>query len=198
MTWCKWIIAGTLLGAALQALALQAQAADPSPAPLWGYLSVVPPTETAADVSAFAGSRLSIVQAIDEAGKAHNGCVIEIGFVRWHDTLSYAATLGAPDGLHYVHVDPRTGAVSKGDRKDVPRDELDPQGLRDLATIGSAEIGLAQAVNSAEKVTGGRAIAAGVEQLGGIPQYYVQTVNKRKLDAVIVDPRTGHAARPLQ
>jgi hypothetical protein len=47
-------------------------------------------------------------------------------------------------------------------------------------------------------VTGGNAIAAGVEQLGGIPQYYVQTVNKRKLDAVIVDPRTGHAARPLQ
>jgi uncharacterized membrane protein YkoI len=194
---CKRIV-GTLLGAGLQALALQAQAADPSPAPLWGYLSVVPPTETAADVSAFARSRMSIVQAIDEAGKARNGHVIEIGFFQWHGAGSYAATIGAPDGLHYVRVDPPTGAARKGDRRDIPRDELDPQGLRDLATIESAEISLAQAVNSAEKVTGGRAIAAGVEQLGGIPQYYVQTVNKRKLDAVIVDPRTGRAARPLR
>ena len=197
MKWRKRI-ASTLLGAGLQALAPQAQAANPSPAPLWGYLSVVPPTETAADVSAFARGRLSIVQAIDAAGKARNGRVIEIGFFRLHGAGSYDATIGAPDGLHYVRVDARTGAVRKGDRRDVPRDELDPQGLRDLATIGSVEIGLAQAVNSAEKVTGGNAIAAGVEQLGGIPQYYVQTVNKRKLEAVIVDPRTGRAARPLQ
>ena len=164
-----------------------------SPAPLWGFLSVATPDETPADVTAFAHVGLSVGRAI-EIAEAHNqGRVVEIGFSR---KGGYAVTLATPAGLHFVQVAAATGDLSAAGRPDVGRDRLDAQGQRDLDALAATHVTLEQAVRLAEHLTGGRSIAAGMEQLAGIPQFYVQTFTGQALAPVIVDPRTGRAARP--
>ncbi len=111
----------------------------------------------------------------------------------------YAATIGNTDGLYTMRLDPITGQASATGRPTVTRAQLDSQGLRSLALLGSARTTLIQAITSAERLTGHRTIAASVEQLYGLPQYQVQTVHSGALaGSVIVDPQTGRAARPLK
>jgi uncharacterized membrane protein YkoI len=199
MTHVKTVASIILFCSALLPLsAALTEAAASSPAPLWGYLSPPPPFETSADVRAFSHLTCSIRQAIEAADRTQSGKVIEIGLVKHGHEKLYHVIMGGPAGLYYLAVDPVAGAVRGAGRPDVTRAELDPEGLRDLATLESARFSLLAAVISAERLTGGAAIAAGVEQLGGIAQYYVQTVEKQKLIDVIVNPQTGRAARPAR
>lgn len=174
-----------------------AQATHPAPAPLWGYLSVAPPRETAADVRALQSGRFSLEKAASSLDHGTSGRVIEIGFTHAGSASFYSVTIGGSDGLRYLRVDPRGGRTMAAARPPVARAQLDAEGLRILALLGSARITIEQAITAAEALTGKPAIAAGIEQLSGIPQYYVQVADLRKLGRpVIVNPETGRAARP--
>ncbi len=164
-----------------------------APAPLWGYLSVAAPNETPRDLTAFAHAGTPIDQAIEIVDRQNQGRAVEIGFLRQG---GYAVTLATPAGLHYARINPATGALDTAGRPDISRAQLDAQGQRDLDALAATHVTLQQAVTSAEHLTGGHAVAAGVEQLAGVPQFYVQTVVGSGLAPVIVDPRTGRAARP--
>ena len=169
---------------------------DPTmPTPLWGYLSVAAPNETPRDVTAFAHAGVSVAKAIEIADRQNPGRAVEIGFSRQG---GYVVTLATSAGLHYARINPATAALATAGRPDISRAQLDAQGQRDLDALAATHVTLQQAVASAEHLTGGRAVAAGVEQLAGVPQFYVQTVVGSGLAAVIVDPRTGRAARPRQ
>jgi uncharacterized membrane protein YkoI len=175
--------------------AAPAQSATTQPAPLWGYLGLASPQPAPDAISAFTHAGVTLRQAIDDAQRSNAGKAIEIGFMKQRPGWAYAVTLDTPAGLHHVLINPGTGAASSTGAPDVPRRDLDAAGLRDLDSMQSA-IPLAQAAAAAERLAGGRAIAAGLEQLGGIPQYYVQVVTGTKIRAVIVNPATGRAAPP--
>ena len=164
-------------------------------APLWGYLSVVAPDETPRDVTAFAQAGTSLDRAIGTAERQDQGRVVEIGFSRQG---GYLVTLATSAGLHYARINPVIGRLDTADRRDVSRARLDAQGQRDLDALAVTHVTLQEAVASAELLTKGRAVAAGMEQLAGVPQFYGQTVVGSGLAPVIVDPRTGRAARPQQ
>jgi uncharacterized membrane protein YkoI len=178
-------VLGLVLGAA------QVHAAGTSPVPIWGYLGLAVPNETSSDISLFGDARLSIPQAIDAVQKHVDGRVIEIGFAHRNGEGWYRVLVASSDALHSLRINPGTAAVSRGDQPDITRAELDTEGQRDLDALRSAKISLQQAVAAAEKTSGGKAMSAGVEQLEGIPQYYVQTLVKGRIAAFIVDPQTG-------
>jgi hypothetical protein len=122
--------------------------------------------------------------------------VVEIGFTTKNGTGRYSALVADNHGLRYLRVDPASGRIGKGDRPGLTRAELDAAGRRDLDALGTARIDLRQAVAAVEQSGRGTAISAGVEQLAGIPQYYVQTWKKGHLTGLVVDPRTGQITAP--
>jgi uncharacterized membrane protein YkoI len=183
------------VGLAIAGLFLVA-ATGPSPDPLWGYIGLGVPAEKAGDIKPFGLAKLSTSQVIDQLQQQNNARVVEIGFAHKGSDGWYQALVTSAGGLRSLRVDPATGAVSKGDQPDLARADLDASAQRDLDAINSAPVDLRQAVASVEQTTGGRVIAAGIEQLVGIPQYYVQSVGKGKLAAFIVNPQTGRVAIP--
>ncbi len=168
-------------------------------APLWGYLGLASPQETLADAHAFSGVSLSLVKAIDAVSSAdRTGRVLEAGFVDLKNIRSYRVTVGTSEGLQFDSVDPATGAVTGHAKPDVTRAALDGQGERDLAAARAAPVTLQQAVIAAEHFAHGQAISGGVEQLVGVPQYYIEIVSGTSVRPVIVNPHTGRASAPTQ
>jgi uncharacterized membrane protein YkoI len=193
-----WRVAAA--GAAMLAIALlagfpRADAAT-QPAPLWGFIGLATPTETSSDAKSCADAKFSVLQAIDAIDRRHDGRVVEIGFATKNGTGWYTALVANRDGLRYLRVDPANGQIGKGDRPGVTRAELDAAGRRDLDALGTARIDLRQAVAAVEQSGRGTAISAGIEQLGGIPQYYVRTWAKGHLTGLVVDPGTGRITAP--
>jgi uncharacterized membrane protein YkoI len=177
-------------------LTLSAAPAWAAPAPLWGYLGLAAPRETDPDLTGFGAAKVSLPRAMADAAHARHGRVVEIGFAHDKGATYYTALVAAPDGLHPVRVDPATGRVSDAPGPGITRAMLDVAGQRDLDALRAARTSLAEAVATAEARTGGKVITAGVEQLGGIPQYYLETVENRKLGAWVVDPATGRLDHP--
>jgi hypothetical protein len=181
------------IGAACACLLLGAAA----PLPLWGYIGLAVPPATSAALDQFAGAKLSVAQAMAAVQQKRAGKVVEIGSATKSRAGWYRVLMAGSDGLHFLRVDPVSGAVSSGDRADITRAELDQVGQRDLDAVASAKVDLAQAVAAVTAQAGrGRVICAGVEQLGGVPQYYLTTVAGNKFGGWIVDPDSGQVSRP--
>jgi hypothetical protein len=168
------------------------------PPPLWGTIGLAVPPATSAELGDFAGAKLSVAQAMQAVQQGRAGRVVEIGYASKGGTGWYSVLMADSGGLHYLQVDPVSGAISQGDRADITPGELDQVGQRDLAGLTAAKFGLDQAVAEVMAQAGrGQVICAGVEQLAGIPQYYVTTVAGQKFGGWIVDPTTGRVKRPV-
>jgi uncharacterized membrane protein YkoI len=170
-------------------------AASPS-APLWGYIGLATPAETPADVAHFGTPAVSVAQAMADVQTQRAGRVVEIGYAYNNGAAIYTALVAAQGGLQFLRVDPATGTLANGDHPDIARDSLDATGQRDLDRLTTAPVDLPKAVALVTAQGGGPVIDAGIEQLGGIPQYYVQTVAKGRLAPWTVDPQTGRVGRP--
>jgi hypothetical protein len=187
------------LGAAAIGLLLAATpafAAPSPPAPLWGYIGLATPIETGADAHVFADAKLSVVQVIQTIKQQGLGRVVEIGFAHKDNAGWYVALVATPDGLRHLRIDPVSGAISQGDQPDIRQAAIDPAGRRDLDALDAAHVDLAQAVADAARMSGGQVICAGIEQLGGVPAYYVQTVENGQLSEWSVNPATGRVTTP--
>ncbi len=187
-----------LAGLLLAAFTAHAQPAPqvPPPAPLWGTVGLATRMEKPSDVSRFASVKLSLPQAMAAVARHRDGRIVEIGFGHHGSSAWYSVIVAGADGLHYLRVDPVTGDIGAGEHPDIPRDELDAVGQRDLDGLRNAMVDLPHAVEAVAKTSGEKVICAGVEQLGGVPRYYVQTVAKHRLASWVVDPGTGRVAQP--
>ena len=170
-----------------------AQAPLPDPHSGWGSRGLAAASEPDSAFKPFGEVKVAIAAAIDAAGKQGNGRVVEISFDHKDGAGWYLVAVATPAGLHYLRVDAGSGDVKSAQLPDIPEAAFDREARAVLSAIMTAKYDLAQAVAAAEKVSGGKAIAAGMEQIGGIPQYYIQTVAKGKLRSVIIDPQTGQA-----
>ncbi len=173
-----------------------APAAQPQPNLPIGYRGLAAPREPGSSVGPFGHVRISIGQALDAVQKQEQGSAIEVGFVRKSGSSWYRVGILDAGGLHYRRVSTVTGAVSLRKTRDIAPAAFDAEAKRVLAVARSAKFSLAQAVVATESMTGGKAISAGMEQIQGIPQYYVQAVAQGKLVAAVVNPNTGIAVDP--
>jgi hypothetical protein len=172
-----------------------AEAAAPGE-PLWGSIGLAAYAETPADLSHFADAGISMDAALAAVKQQHAGRLVEIGFSSGTDAPSFAGLLETASGLQPILIDPATGAIRDADRPRIARADLDAVGQRDLAALDTAHVSLEEAISRIEQISRNRVISAGVEQLAGIPQYYLQTASSGRLDAWIVDPATGRVMHP--
>ena len=188
-------VASVILGCLWLAIG-QAPAADPSANLPIGYRGLAAPREPSSNIEPFRHVGISIGQALDAIQKQGQGRVVEIGFVRKSGSSWYRVGIVDAAGLHYQRVSAVTGAVSPRKTPKIAFAVFDTEARRVLAAAGSAKFTLAQAVVATESLKGGKVISAGMEQIQGIPQYYVQAVAQGKLVAAVVDPNTGIAVDP--
>jgi uncharacterized membrane protein YkoI len=73
-----------------------------------------------------------------------------------------------------------------------PENQLDEEDKAELAGLQQATVTLAQAVDTAEKAIGGKAINAGLEETNGNVVYEITVVGKAGfVEMGMVDPKTG-------
>jgi len=191
----SFAVASVILGCLLLGIG-QAPAAEPNTNLPIGYRGLAAPRESSSNIEPFRHVRISIAQALDAIQRQGQGRVVEIGFVRKSGSSWYRVGIVDAAGLRYQRVSPVTGAVSRRKSPNIAFAVFDTEARRVLAAAGSAKFTLAQAVVATESTKGGKVISAGMEQIQGIPQYYVQAVTQGKLVAAIVNPNTGIAVDP--
>jgi uncharacterized membrane protein YkoI len=174
----------------------QTQAAEPQPDRPIGYRGLAAPMEPGSNVEPFRHVRISIAKALDAIQKQGRGRVIEIGYVRKSGSSWYRVGILRAAGLRYQRASTVTGAVSRRKTQNIAFAAFDAEARQVLKAAGSAQFTLAQAIVATERTTGGKVISAGMEQIQGIPQYYVQAVAQGKFVAAVVDPNTGIAVDP--
>jgi len=174
----------------------RAPAAEPHPNLPIGYRGLAAPMEPGSNVEPFRDVGISVGKVLDTIQKQGQGRVVEIGFVRKNGSSWYRVGLLSAAGLRYRRVSTATGMVSGRKTRNIAFAEFDTEARRVLEVAGSAPFTLAQAVVATESMTHEKVISAGMEQIQGIPQYYVQAVAQGKLVAAVVDPNTGIAVNP--
>ncbi|HYD68463.1 PepSY domain-containing protein [Azospirillum sp.] len=121
------------------------------------------------DIQALTQARLSLTQAIEEAGRQGNGRAVDAEFDVENGAARYEVTILGADRLVTYTLDANTGAVVKTDEKTVARyfTRLDPADLQGARTT------LEQAIGIAEQRLSGKAIEAEVERDGDAVRYEV-------------------------
>ena len=160
------------------------------------YVGLNAPDEEFMDTRRFALVRISIIQAISCVGRSTGGTVLEIGFVVRDRSRYYSAIVSLGHQLRYARVDATTSVVTVNHKRDVGLSKLTEGALRDVDVARSAKIKIEQAAERVEKAIGGHVISLGVEELGGIPQYYIQSVIGLHLRASIMNPNSGELSSP--
>lgn len=161
-----------------------------------GYIGLNAPDEESMDTRQFALVHISIIQAISSVGRSTGGAVLEIGFVVRDRSRYYSAIVSLNHQLQYARVDATTGIVNINHKRDVGLSKLTEGARRDVDVARSAKIKIELAAERVEKATGGHVISLGVEELGGIPQYYIQSVVGSHLRASIMNPNSGEMSSP--
>ena len=145
-----------------------------------------------ADLKAFEQVKVPIRSAISAASK-HNGDgkVTEASFsVLRSGKAVYKVKTYQNNNAWEGMVDAQTGQVI-GAGKSTPEFKLDDEDKAELAGLRLATITLTQAVDAAETRDGGKAIAAGIEQVKGKVVFEVSIVKDGSVRKVVIDPQTG-------
>jgi uncharacterized membrane protein YkoI len=136
-------------------------------------------------------ARLSVTDIIAAAEKLQAGAsVLDVSFEPKDGQPVYAVRTyangkvwdGLFDGTSGAAIDP--GTV-------IDESALDAEDKAELAALKGAKITLRQAIASAEKVNGGRALNAGLEQVRGQAVWEILLQNATQPQQIHIDPITG-------
>jgi uncharacterized membrane protein YkoI len=142
------------------------------------------------DVKAFGQARVSITDAIASALKQSGGTVMGAGFTAEKGKSVYKVKTYQNNSVWEGLVDAQSGEMI-GAGKTVPESELDGEDKAELAGISSVTLTLAQAVATAEKQSGGKAIKAELEEVKGKILYEIRIAKSGSLQEMLIDPRSG-------
>jgi uncharacterized membrane protein YkoI len=147
----------------------------------------VAPGEAAAVESA----RLSVTDIIAAAEKLQAGAsVLDVSFEPKDGQPAYAVRTYANGKVWDGLLDGTSGAeIDHGTVMD--ESALDAEDKAELAALKGAKITLRQALASAEKTTGGRALNAGLEQVRGRAVWEILIQSATKSQQIHIDPITG-------
>ncbi|WP_159013763.1 PepSY domain-containing protein [Acidisoma sp. S159] len=161
-----------------------------------GYIGLNAPDEGTLEIRQFASIRMSIINATKRIERSAGGTVLEIGFVVHDRSRYYSAIVFSNHQLWYVRDDAITSKLNVNHKRDVLLSALTEGARRDVAAARSSKIDISQAVERVERAVGGRVISVGVEELGGIPQYYIQSVYGDDVHVLIVNLNSGQLSTP--
>src|ERR1700676_3242104 len=152
-----------------------------------GQPAAVPAGATAAIESA----RLSVTEIIAAAEKLQVGAsVLDVSFEPQDGKPVYAVRTYANGKVWDGLFDGTSGAaIGKGTVID--ESALDAEDKAEVAALKGAKITLRQAIASAEKVNGGRALNAGLEQVRGRAVWEILIPGTTQPQQIHIDPITG-------
>jgi uncharacterized membrane protein YkoI len=136
-------------------------------------------------------ARLSVTDIIAAAEKIRVGAsVLDVSFEPKDGQPAYAVRTYANGKIWDGLLDATSGAaVDHGTVID--ESALDAEDQAELAALKGAKITLRQAIASAEKASGGRALNAGLEQVRGRAVWEILMQNAARPQQVHIDPITG-------
>jgi uncharacterized membrane protein YkoI len=149
--------------------------------------AAVGPGEPAAVESA----KLSVIDIIAAAEKLQAGAsVLDVSFEPKDGKPAYAVRTYSNGKVWDGLLDGNSGAaIDQGTVMD--ESALDDEDKAELAALKGAKITLRQAIASAEKANGGRAINAGLEQVRGRAVWEILIQNATQPQSIHIDPITG-------
>jgi uncharacterized membrane protein YkoI len=138
-----------------------------------------------------ASVRLSVIDIIVAVEKLQAGAsVLDVSFEPKDGQPVYAVRTYANGKVWDGLLDGTSGvAIDHGTMMD--ESALDAEDKAELAALKSAKITLRQAIASAEKANGGRALNAGLEQVRGRAVWEILVQNTTQPQQVHIDPVTG-------
>jgi uncharacterized membrane protein YkoI len=136
-------------------------------------------------------ARLSVTDIIAAAEKLQVGAsVLDVSFEPKHGQPVYAVRTYANGKVWDGLLDGTSGAaIDQGAVMD--ESALDAEDKAELAALKGAKITLRQAIASAEKLNGGRALNAGLEQIHGRAVWEILIQNTTQPQQIHIDPISG-------
>jgi uncharacterized membrane protein YkoI len=141
------------------------------------------------DMKGVQAAQVTLGDAVEAAQKAGNGKAIYGKYETREGTGTYEVVVVSGGKTNTLRVDPTTGQAVKAKRDDA--DKTDKNGAQ---TIESAQVGLPDAIMTAEK-QGGRALEAELDTKDGKTTYEVEIANGDKTDTVWVDVNSGQIVK---
>jgi uncharacterized membrane protein YkoI len=192
----RWLLIDKAIDAALTQLRADRPQASASKEALQNLLAsfdrpnqsaTAAPGEAATDYSA----RLSVTDIIAAAEKLQVGAsVLDVSFEPKDGQPVYAVRTYASGKIWDGLLDGTSGAaIDQGTVID--ESALDAEDKAELAALKSAKITLRQAIASAEKADGGRALNAGLEQVRGRAVWEILIQNTPQPRQIHIDPISG-------
>jgi uncharacterized membrane protein YkoI len=148
-------------------------------------------TAAAGSPAAIDLARLSVTDIIAAAEKLQVGAsVLDVSFEPRDGQPAYAVRTYANGKVRDAVLDGASGAaIDQGTAID--ESALDAEDKAELAALKRAKITLREAVASAEKANGGRALNAGLEQVRGRAVWEILMQNTTPPQQIHIDPITG-------
>jgi uncharacterized membrane protein YkoI len=192
----RWQTIDKAIDAALQQLRADKPQASASKDALQALLADLdrpdqPAAVAAGATAAIESARLSVTDIIAAAEKLQVGAsVLDVSFEPKDGRPVYAVRTYANGKVRDGLLDGTSGAAMDQGTV-VDESALDAEDRAELAALKGAKITLRQAVASAEKAYGGRALNAGLEQARGHAVWEILIPNTTKAQTIHIDPITG-------
>jgi uncharacterized membrane protein YkoI len=145
------------------------------------------------ELNAFDQVKVPITSAISAAAKHASGRVIDASFDAGNGKPGYKVKTYQSNAVWEGIVDAQSGQIF-GAGTTTQESQLDKEDKAELAGLQHATTTLAQAVDSAERRSAGKAISAGLEETNGKIVYEVLIVKDGSTQKVVIDPKTGQIA----
>jgi uncharacterized membrane protein YkoI len=150
-----------------------------------------PAAAAAGTTAAVESAKLSVTDIIAAAEKLQAGAsVLDVSFEPKDGQPIYAVRTYANGKVWDGLLDGTSGAALDHGTV-VDESALDAEDRAELAALKAAKITLRQAVASAEKANGGRALNAGLEQVRGRAVWEILIPNTTQPQSIHIDPKTG-------
>jgi uncharacterized membrane protein YkoI len=145
-------------------------------------------------IELFRQARISLPQVIAAAKNQGGGKLLDVSFDVLNGKPIFKVKTYQNNEVWEVAIDAHSGQfVDYGTT--TPVSQLDDEDRAELAGLQQATVTLAQAVDTAEKSVGGKAMSAGLEETNGKVAYEITVVLKTgSARRAIVDPKTGQLA----
>jgi uncharacterized membrane protein YkoI len=136
-------------------------------------------------------AKLSVTDIIAAAEKLQAGAsVLDVSFEPQEGKPVYAVRTYA-NGKVWDGLFDGTSGAAIGQGTVIDESALDAEDKAELAALKGAKVTLRQAIASAEKVNGGRALNAGLEQVGGRAVWEILIPSTTQPQQIHIDPVTG-------
>lgn len=146
--------------------------------------------EHAKDISAFAGVKTSLVQAIGTVEQQNGGKAVKADIRERDGAPVYVITTLSGGKESRTLVDSASGSILETSQKDFLRRLFDDD-ASERAGINTSKLTLRAAVTMAEQQAGGKAMEAGFKDKQGKPRFEIELVKNGASQELVIDGTSG-------